>query len=220
MKNSVTDIYRKRCPETISILRYVLKMCSDKERQEIEVHLLECSYCRKETVAFANSELELQDEESRVEIPDGVFHKIMQKMSDTKKIGLLEIFIQFINGKWENTRHTGFIIPQVVLASKGEGTKQTFLSLGKEFQGCWVEVNVDGDMEGMIDLHITVKNAPKGDPLPKIDLTLTDTDTEETFTTCSQDGTISCEDLSFGGYAIEIAKQGKTIANISLNLQK
>jgi len=221
MKNLKDKLKRKTCPDETLINRYVLHQCSQKERHEIETHLSECPFCRKEVVFLTQSQAEIQDEEQWDELPEWMINKSMGLVKEIKN-SMLEIFLQFIRGQWKIVRHSGIFVPQPVPAAREDASahKVALPPLIKEFKEYRVEVSFEGDVEGAINVRVKVKKIPDGDLVSKVQFILNDEKEQKIITSLIGDGMAFFEGLSPGEYSIDIAQQKKNIGTISLNLKK
>ena len=221
MKNLKDKLKRKPCPDEILINRYVLHQCSQKERNEIESHLAECPFCRKEVVFLTQSQADIQNEEAWDELPEWMINKSMGLVKEIKN-SMLEIFLQYIRGQWKIIRHSGIFVPQPVPAAREDASahKVALPALIKEFNEYRVEVFFEGDVEGAINVRIKVKKILDGDLLSKVQFILNDEKEQKIIITHIGDGMASFEGLSPGEYSIGISQQQKNIGTIALNLNK
>lgn len=224
MKNFKNETDRIGCPDEIKINRYVLHQCSEKERQEIQAHLVKCPLCRSEVVFPTKNQSEIQDEKRWGKLPDRLYNKgmafIKEKIREKQLVSPLEICLRFFREQWEIMRHTGTIISQPVLAARGEipETKSIITSIVKEFNEFQVVVDVKGDKAGSVNLKIRVKRLKDGTLVPQVQFTLWDQKKERVLEEFTRDGEISFEGLIPGVYSIRISLKEKRIGEITLDL--
>jgi hypothetical protein len=223
MKNLKDKSDRSRCLDEIEINRYVLHQCSDKERQKIQAHLVECPLCRSEVVFLKKNQPEIQDEKKWGELPEQLYNKgtaFIKEMIKKQSVSPLEIFLRFFQNQWEIVRHTGTVIPQPVSAARGETPEKKGIisSIVKEFNEFQVMIDVKGNVEGSIDLQIRVKSSKDGSIVPQVQFTLWDQKRQRILEEFIRDGEITFEGLVPGVYSVRIAQQERGIGEINLDL--
>ncbi len=226
---SLTDKFDKSergsCPDEIHINRYVLHQCSKKERQEIETHLIKCHLCRMEVVLLIQTSMKIHNEENWAELPERVYNKgmaLIKRMTDPQEESYLDICLRFIREQWEIVRHTGTLILQPALATRGGDAASTsaLSTVVKEFNGYKVEIDLKRDIKEAVDLQVRVKKSKDETLVPQVSFTLRDEKRQRNLKELIKDGAISFEGLRPGEYSIKIFQQGRSIGDIILDLEK
>ena len=115
---------------------------------------------------------------------------------------------------------TTLIYQQQVLARMmvRQKKKGIISSIVKEFNEFQVVVDVKQNVEGSIDLQITVKRSKVESLVPQVQFTLWNLKKQRILEEFTQDGEITFEGLIPGVYSIRIAKKEKRIGEITLDL--
>jgi hypothetical protein len=224
-KSAVSGEKEMNCPEEIVLSQFIDDVLDNSDKQKMEHHLVECSFCLDQVIMHKK----IREEEALEGMPD-VPHAIVQRAMNlvtAKKKDLaaeiVDVILTFAKETIEIMNPGNLSISYGAVPVPVRGEKKTvssnMVTLHKVFAHLEAEVDVERIGDGTVNIRITTKDISSSEHAGRLRISLFNPH-REIASDIVERGEAHFDMLRLGEYVIRIHKKGEEIGHVSLNIKE